>query len=246
MTRASDLACRCSRSSPAVGSNSRQRLRRRSGMLEATISGERMLRGPEKAAALLLMMGQPPAARLLKQFDQPDLQAVARAAAGLGTIPASTLDRLVDEFATDFSAGADLFSNAGQVKSLLADSMPPEQLADILGVESGETNQVEIWQGLARAPESAIITLLLAERPTTAPYILSRLDTTVATKLIAALPRDRRNAALCGLVSPLNVTPLVARVIEEAVGRALKQAPKSAADVEGRSRLAGIINGLEA
>ena len=50
-------------------------------MLEAAISGERMLTGPEKAAALLLMMGKPPAARLLKQFDQPDLQAVARAAA---------------------------------------------------------------------------------------------------------------------------------------------------------------------
>ena len=32
-------------------------------MLEAAISGERMLTGPEKAAALLLMMGKPPAAR---------------------------------------------------------------------------------------------------------------------------------------------------------------------------------------
>jgi flagellar motor switch protein FliG len=29
------------------------------------------------------------------------------------------------------------------------------------------------------------------------------------------------------------------------VGNALKQAPKAAADVEGRSRLAGIINGLD-
>ena len=87
---------------------------------------------------------------------------------------------------------------------------------------------------------------MLAERSTTATYILSRLDTTVATKIIAALPRDRRNAALCGLVAPLDVTPLVARVIEEAVGSALKQAPKAAADVEGRSRLAGIINGLDA
>jgi flagellar motor switch protein FliG len=118
-------------------------------MLEAAISGERTLTGPEKAAALLLMMGKPPAARLLKQFDQPDLQAVARAAAGLGAIPAATLDRLVDEFATDFSAGADLFSDAGQVKSLLAESMPPEQIADILGVESGETREVDIWRVLA-------------------------------------------------------------------------------------------------
>ena len=116
-------------------------------MLEAAISGERMLTGPEKAAALLLMMGKPPAARLLKQFDQPDLQVVARAAAGLGDISAATLDRLVDEFATDFSAGADLLSDAGQVKNLLADSLPPEQIADILGVESGESKEARYMAG---------------------------------------------------------------------------------------------------
>ena len=117
-------------------------------MLKSAISGERTLTGPEKAAALLLMMGKPPAARLLKQFDQPDLQAVARAAAGLGDISAATLDRLVEEFAADFSAGADLLSDAGQVKDLLGDSLPPEQIADILGVQSGETNEVDVCASL--------------------------------------------------------------------------------------------------
>jgi flagellar motor switch protein FliG len=213
-------------------------------MAEA-IGGERALTGPEKAAALLLMMGRPPAARLLKQFDQPDLQAVARAAAGLGAISAMTLDRLVDEFVSDFSAGADLIGDAAQVKSLLADALPPEQIAGIFGSESGERDEVDVWRALAASPEAAVIALLMAERPTTATYILSKLDSSVATKVVAALPRDRRNAALCGLVAPLDVTPLAARLIEEAVGSALKQAPKAAADVEGRSRLAGIINGLD-
>src|ERR1700722_13971782 len=245
MTRPSVSACRCSRLWPAVRLNNPRRLRRRLAMLEAAISGERTLTGPEKAAALLLMMSKPPAARLLKQFDQPDLQAVARAAAGLGAISAATLDRLVDEFATHFSARADLFSDAGQVKNLLADNMPPEQIADILGEESGEAHEINVWRALAQAPEAAILALLMAERATTATYILSKLDPAVATKAIAALPRDRRNAALCGLVAPLDVTPLAARLIEEAVGSALKQAPKSAADVEGRSRLVGIINGLD-
>ena len=159
-------------------------------MPEAAISGERTLTGPEKAAALLLMMGKPPAARLLKQFDQPDLQAVARAAAGLGAIPATTLDRLVDEFAADFSAGADLLGDAGQVKSLLADSLPPEQIADILGVESGRNRRSSMSGGRwrkRRKPRSS--RLLMAERATTATYILSKLDPAVATKV------DRRAAA---------------------------------------------------
>src|SRR5580698_2635540 len=152
MTRPSASACRCSRSSPAVGLNSRRRLRRRMVMLEAAITGERTLSGPEKAAALLLMMGKPPAARLLKQFDQPDLQAVARAAAGLGAISATILDRLVDEFAADFSAGADLLGGAGQAKNLLGDALPPEQIADILGVERpGAREDVDVWRALAQA-----------------------------------------------------------------------------------------------
>ena len=102
-----------------------------------------------------------------------------------------------------------------------------------------------MWRTLAQAPESAIVALLMAERAATATYILSKLDPALATKLVAALPRDRRNAALCGLVAPLEVTPLAARLIEEAVEAAMKQAPTSAADAEGRSRLAGIINGLD-
>jgi flagellar motor switch protein FliG len=213
-------------------------------MSEAAMSGERELSGPEKAAALLLVMGKPPAARLLKQFDQPDLRAVAQAAAGLGAIPATTLDRLVEEFVADFSAGAELLGDAGQAKNLLADALPPEQIADILGPGPGETEERDVWQSLAQAPESAIIALLMAERAATATYILSRLDSSVATRLVAALPRDRRNAALCGLVAPLEVTPLAARLIEEAVEAALKQAPNSAVEAGGRSRLAGIINSL--
>lgn len=214
-------------------------------MPEAAIGGERELTGVEKAAALLLTMGKPPAARLIKQFDQSDLQAVARAAASLGAISAATLDRLVDEFAAGFSAGADLIGDPGQVKSLLGDALPAEEIANLLGAPSGEAGEPDVWRALAQAPERAIVGLLMAERAATATYILSRLEPSVASKVVAALPRDRRNAALCGLVAPLEVTPLVARLVEEAVGQALKEAPKSAADAEGRSRLAGIINGLD-
>jgi flagellar motor switch protein FliG len=214
-------------------------------MSDAAIGGERELSRAEKAAALLLMMGKPPAARLLKQFDQPDLRAVALAAAGLGAIPAAMLDRLVEEFVIDFSAGADLLGDAGQAKSLLGDALPPEQIADILGLAPGETGPPDVWRSVAQAPEGAIVALLMAERAATATYILSRLDPPVATRLVAALPRDRRNAALCGLVAPVDVTPLAARLIEEGVEAALKQAPTSGADARGRSRLAGIINSLD-
>ena len=94
-------------------------------MSETIIQSERSPSGPEKAAALLLMMGKPPAARLLKHFDPPDLRTVAGAAAGLGAVQPTMLDRIVDEFAADFSAGANLLGDLGQARNLLAERSRP-------------------------------------------------------------------------------------------------------------------------
>jgi hypothetical protein len=46
----------------------------------------RTLKGPDKAAALLLCMGKPLAARLLKQFDNDELRQITRSVAELGTV----------------------------------------------------------------------------------------------------------------------------------------------------------------
>ncbi len=214
-------------------------------MSETTIQGERVLNGPEKAAALLLMMGKPPASRLLKRLEQPDLRLVVRAAAGLGAVPATMLDRLVEEFAADFSAGVDLLGDAGQAKNMLNDALPPEQVAEFLDSALGQGEGVDVWQTLARTPEGAIVALLTSEKPATATYILSKFDPAFAARIVGALPRDRRNAALCAMVAPIVVTPLAAQLVEEALDDVLKKPKASSGGSDGRSRIASIINGLD-
>jgi flagellar motor switch protein FliG len=214
-------------------------------MPKPMIEGDRVLSGPEKAAALLLMMGKPPAARLLKHFDPSDLRAVARAAAGLGTVGTATLDRLVEEFASDFSAGANLLGDVGQARNLLAEALPPNEVEDALDSALGESKDLDVWQALARTPESAIIAFLLGERSATATYLLSKLDPPLAARIATALPRERRNAALCGLVAPQEVMPLAERLVEDALREMLTKAKAPSGGNEGRSRIAGIINNLD-
>lgn len=191
------------------------------------------------------MIGNPQAARLVKHLDQPDLRTLARAAAGLGAVAPSTLDRLVEEFAVDFAAGAHLTGDAGQARLLLGEALPPAEVDQLLGSTPGETRESDVWEALALAPESAIIAFLTAERPATATYLLSRLDPPLAARIVSALPRERRNAALCGLVAPRVPTPLVTKLVEDALRASLKDAGKPAPDVEGRSRIASIINNLD-
>ena len=198
-------------------------------MPEAQAYAERDFSGPEKAAALLLMMGKPPAARILKQFDPPELRSVARAAAGLGAVPPSR--------STGWSRNSWRASRPARTSSATParreacspTPLPPDEIANILDPGAGEAEPDDAWRSLAQAPESAIIALLIAERPATAAYILSKLDPAVAASVVAALPRDRRNAALCGMVAPLAAPPLAARLVEEAVLAALKAASKAPA-----------------
>jgi flagellar motor switch protein FliG len=212
-------------------------------MPESATFSERILSGPEKAAALLLMLGPPAAGRLLKHFDQPDLRIIARAAATLGAVSPATLDRLVDEFSTDFSQGANLLGDFGQARNLLAEALPPAEVDDLLGSTAGDG--LDVWQALADAPLESVIAFLLAEKPATATYLLSKLDPSLAAKIVSALPRGRRNAAPCGLVAPQPITPLAEQLVARSLRGILDAAKTTAGAVEGRQRIAGIINNLD-
>jgi flagellar motor switch protein FliG len=206
--------------------------------------GKRILNGPERAAALLLMLGPPNAGRLLKHFDQPDLRAVVRAAAGLGPVAPATLDRLVDEFAADFSAGTNLLGDVGKARTLIAETLPPNVVDDLIGSALDEEAQ-DVWQALGKLPEDAIARFLTDERPATTTYILSHLDSTLAARVVTALPRDRRNAALCGLIAPQSISPRAAELVEDALRNMLKTIAASSGAADGAARIAGIINSLE-
>lgn len=70
-----------------------------------SVQGSKSLKGVEKAAALLLTMGKPLAARLLKHFDANELKQITRVVAELGAVTVPTLEGLVEEFAGQFANG---------------------------------------------------------------------------------------------------------------------------------------------
>ena len=63
-----------------------------------TSEDARRFAGAQKAAAILLAMGKPPATRLLKHLEPQELREVTRAAAQLGAVPSAALESLVEEF----------------------------------------------------------------------------------------------------------------------------------------------------
>jgi flagellar motor switch protein FliG len=207
-------------------------------------SPSRIFNGAEKAAALLLAMGKPLAARLLKRFDQIELRQITRAAAHLGAVSSEVLDSLVEEFTDNFSIGADLLGNAGEAEQLLNGALPPEQVADILSDVLGSSNS-GLWEKLANTPEAALTAYLEKEHPQTAAFILSKVNAACGAKVVALMSRDLRNELLARMMGVEPVADEALRIVEAALQEDLLKSAARSAGADSRSRIADIVNRLE-
>jgi flagellar motor switch protein FliG len=71
-------------------------------------NGTKVLKGPERVATLLFAMGKPAASRILKHFSEEEIRLVTKSAAQLGPVSPTQIEQLVEEFASNFTDGADL------------------------------------------------------------------------------------------------------------------------------------------
>ena len=111
----------------------------------------------------------------------------ARAAARLGTVPNAELEAIVERLHRRLLAPArSLLGDEGQTRALLADAVPPDQIADILSRGAGRPTAPTSGDRSPFCPRRCSSSFLKAEHPLTATYILSRLE-----------PRCRRAWSRC-------------------------------------------------
>jgi len=78
------------------------------------IAGKHALQGADRVAAILLTMGKAGASRLMKHFDPDEIKLITRSVADLPPVPALQLRSLVEDFATQFAAGLQIFPIVNQ------------------------------------------------------------------------------------------------------------------------------------
>jgi flagellar motor switch protein FliG len=212
----------------------------------ASKSGQavKALRGPDKAAALLLCMGKPLAARLLKQFDTDELKRITRSIAELGTVPVPTLESLVEEFASQFANGVDLLGSPNEVEQMLDGVLPPEQIADVMSDVTGNSNHA-MWERLSNVPESVFAGYLAKEHPQTAAFIASKISPAFAAKVVGQLPRELRNEIMRRMLSIAPVTESAVRIIQGQLQEDLLSNVSRRVGSDQNARMADIINKME-
>ncbi|MBL8588113.1 MAG: flagellar motor switch protein FliG [Methylobacteriaceae bacterium] len=202
------------------------------------------LGGVEKAAALLLAMGKPLASRLLKHFDEADLRRLTQAAAGLKPLPTTSLEKLVDEFASNFSAGADVIGDPEAARKLLDEVLPPELVSDIMADVTGGSKE-SFWVKAANLPDARLAACLQEEHPQVAAFILDRFDSARVAALLVLLPPQRRDLVAERLIGLRRVSDRVLHLIEVALEQDLFGAEATAAPAQPEARLLEIVSKLD-
>lgn len=202
----------------------------------------------QKAAAILVAMGKPSASKLLKFFKQDELKALVDGARLLRTISQADLEKIVAEFEAEFTEGAGLLDSGDRMDTIINESLSPEEVSALMGVEQPETAQQgppPVWPDVEKADPTRLGSFLGEEHPQTAALILSKLSPPAAANALLVLNKDARNEIVKRMMSMAAIPEVATGIIEEQLRSRLLAESASRDTSAGQIRVASVLNEMD-
>ncbi len=158
------------------------------GAGKKSISDVSRLTGPEKAAVVLLALGEDHMS-LWQALDEEEIKELSSAMAGLGTVSANVVDELMVEFVSGLSGSGAIMGSFEQTQRLLASFMPADKVDGLMEEIRGPAGRT-MWDKLGNVNEAVLANYLKNEYPQTVAVVLSKVKSEHAARVLAALPED--------------------------------------------------------
>ena len=178
------------------------------------------LTGPERAAVLLITLGEEVAAKVLANLDDREIQNIGNYMAALGNVDMSVMDSINKEFYEMVETGTGGLGVAGMdfLKTALMQALDPGKATEILN--NITTPGEEMGGGLETVrlmDPKVIASFITNEHPQTAAIILAHLDPPIASSTIKELPEEKRMEIIHRLATLERVAPTAIRELDEAL-----------------------------
>ncbi len=146
------------------------------------------LSGPEKAAIVLLALGEDHK-NMWQALDEEEIKEISAAMTGLGTVSASVVEELLVEFVSGLSGSGAIMGSYEQTQRLLQGFMAPEKVDNLMEEIRGPAGRT-MWDKLGNVNEAVLANYLKNEYPQTVAVVLSKIKSEHAARVLAALPED--------------------------------------------------------
>ncbi len=145
------------------------------------------LRGTDKAAMLLLALGDDNASNIFQLMDDEEIKEISQSMASLGSIQSSVVERVLIEFTDMMSATGSLVGTFESTERLLNKVLSDDRVNNIMEEIRGPAGRT-MWDKLANVNESVLATYLKNEYPQTVAVVLAKIKPDHAARVVGQLP----------------------------------------------------------
>jgi len=150
----------------------------------------RALKGPEKAAILMLSLKEDQAASLFEQMDDDEILELSQTMASLGKISPTLIERLFVDFAEQMTSTNSLVGTHDSTERLLQKAgISGEKISNIMEEIRGPAGRT-MWEKLGNVNEEVLASFLQKEYPQTVSVVLSKVNSDHAARVLAMLPES--------------------------------------------------------
>ena len=147
------------------------------------------LGGAQKAAILVLAMGEDRASKMFAKMDDDEIRQVSEAMVNLGQVDARVIEGLFQEFVVTISSPGALAGTFESTERLLMKGMDKERVDEILEELRGPAGRT-MWDKLGNVNEVVLANFLKNEYPQTVAVILTKVSPDHASRVLGVLPED--------------------------------------------------------
>ena len=204
----------------------------------------RSLTGKDKAAVLMLSLGDEFAAKLFANMEAAEIRELSQSMSELGTVSAVIVEQLFVEFSEKIASPGDLIGTPESTDRLLKKVIGQERGDKIMNAVQSPEGRT-IWEKLENINEQLLANYLKNEYPQTVAVVLAKLQPEHAAKVMASLPESMSIEVVNRMLDMDSVQKEVVDEVEETLRREFISTIDKSDNRDSHEAVAEIINGLD-
>jgi flagellar motor switch protein FliG len=149
----------------------------------------RILKGPERAAMLMLLLGEKFGSPVWKGLDDDEIRQISIAMSHLGPLESDAIEMFMLEFVGQMSASGAMMGNFDNTERLLQTYLPPDRVVQIMEEIRGPAGR-NMWEKLSNVHDNVLANYLKNEYPQTVAVVLSKIRQEQSARVLSILPEE--------------------------------------------------------
>lgn len=149
----------------------------------------RNIDGTEKAAIVMLALGDEHGLPLWRLMDEEEIREVSQAMSNLGQVSSDTVENLLHEFVSKLSSTGSVTGSYEGTERLLRQILDDDRVSQIMDEIRGPAGRT-MWDKLGNVNESVLANFLKNEYPQTVAVVMTKVKPDHAARVLSALPED--------------------------------------------------------